>query len=106
MLYFGHVLHLWMVFIGIMLLCCRNFSDCIECLVYFIIGKCEIGIYCGEWILYGYVSSDIGGCWVVSHSQPRVPGAWDAGARQVVSERKVWKPWVLREVGSECFGLR
>ena len=45
-------------------------------------------------------------CWVVSHSQPRVPGAWDAGARQVVSELEVWKLWVLREVGSDCFGLR
>ena len=61
-----------------------------------------IGNYFGEWILYGYVSSDIGVlCWVVSHSQPRVPGAWDAGARQVVSEPEVWKPLVLRIVGSE-----
>ena len=50
----------------------------------------------GYWCLY----------WVVSHSQPRVPGAWDAGARQVVSELEVWKPWVLREVGSDYFGLR
>ena len=74
-----------------------------KCLVYSIIGKCEIGIYCSDWILHGYVSADIGGCWVVSHSQPRVPGAWDAGVRQVVSELEVWKTWVLREVGSDLF---
>ena len=44
--------------------------------------------------------------WLYFTSQPRVPGARDLGARQVVSELEVWKPWVLREVGSECFGLR
>ena len=53
-------------------------------------------------MFHGYWCLD----WVVSHSQPRVPGAWDAGARQVVSELEVWKPWVLREVGSDLFWIK
>ena len=27
------------------------------------------------------------------------------GRDRLVSELEVWKPWVLREVGSDCFGL-
>ena len=57
-------------------------------LIRFVVNYVDLELYCVE-IVVGVV---------VSQSLLRVPGAWDLGAQQVVSELKVRKLWVLRVV--------